>query len=215
MGRGKANQALVVRRLGLCDYSDVLERMREHVRARPDDDADELWLLQHHAVITTGVRAAALPWPRANPAGIPIIASDRGGLATAHNPGQAVAYCLWRLARLGLSAPQLVRRLEAATVTALADYGIDGRGIKGQPGVYVKGRKIASVGLRIRQGWCYHGLSVNVHNRLDIFEGFEPCGIEGLELVSLQSLGVETSVDGFLHSLAKAIATEFGYTLTE
>ncbi|MCH9662414.1 MAG: lipoyl(octanoyl) transferase LipB [Gammaproteobacteria bacterium] len=182
-------------RLGVCDYRPCLERMRQRVDALRRDDSDELWLLEHNPVITTGVRARHLPPAcRTVPAGVEVVASDRGGLTTAHNPGQAVAYCLWRLERLHLTAPQLVHRLESCVIASLAHWHVESTTIAGQPGVYTGGRKIASIGLRIRNGWCYHGISVNVSNDLSLFDHFDPCGISGLRVTSLSELGIKSDL---------------------
>jgi lipoyl(octanoyl) transferase len=177
-----------VRRLGRVEYLPALERMRGFTRARSGDTPDELWLLEHPPVYTLGQGAAH----RGVANGIPLVRSDRGGDITYHGPGQVVLYTLVDLARRGLRVKQFVTLLEQAVIDLL-----DGRGARraGAPGVYVDGAKIAALGIRVRQGRAYHGLSLNVDMDLAPFRAIDPCGYPGLAVTQLKDLGFPQSVD--------------------
>ena len=179
---------IAVRRLGQRDYVPTLERMRTFTAARTDATPDELWLLQHPAVYTLGQGAAAA----AVPAGIPLVRSDRGGAITYHGPGQVVLYALVDLARRGIAVKRHVALLEQAVIDLLG-----GRGERrpGAPGVYVAGAKVAALGIRVRRGRAYHGLSLNVDMDLAPFRAIDPCGYPGLAVTQLKDLGLEASVD--------------------
>jgi lipoyl(octanoyl) transferase len=179
---------IAVRRLGQRDYVSTLERMRAFTAARTDATPDELWLLQHPAVYTLGQGTAAV----AVPAGIPLVRSDRGGAITYHGPGQVVLYALVDLARRGIAVKRHVALLEQAAIDLLG-----GRGERrpGAPGVYVAGAKVAALGIRVRRGCAYHGLSLNVDMDLAPFRAIDPCGYPGLAVTQLKDLGLEASVD--------------------
>ena len=179
---------IVVRRLGRPDYVPTLERMRTFSAARSDATPDELWLLQHPAVYTLGQGAA----PVAVPDGIPLVKSDRGGAITYHGPGQVVLYALVDLARRGIAVKRYVALLEQAVIDLLG-----GRGERrpGAPGVYVGGAKVAALGIRVRRGRAYHGVSLNVDMDLAPFRAIDPCGYPGLAVTQLKDLGLEASVD--------------------
>jgi len=176
------NPGFRVRRLGLTNYEDVWREMRAFCEQRDGTTPDELWLLEHRPVYTLGLKAHGHP---GGLPGIPVVASDRGGDITFHGPGQLVAYVLVDLARRGIGVKTLVRSLEQAVIDLLADLGIEGARRAGAPGVYVAGRKIAQLGLRIRRGTTYHGLSLNVAMDLSPFRAIHPCGYRGLEVTQL------------------------------
>jgi len=179
---------IAVRRLGQRDYVPTLERMRTFTAARTEATPDELWLLQHPAVYTLGQGAAAV----AVPVGIPLVKSDRGGAITYHGPGQVVLYALVDLARRGITVKRYVTLLEEAVIDLLG-----GRGERrpGAPGVYVAGAKLAALGIRVRRGCAYHGLSLNVDMDLAPFRAIDPCGHPGLAVTQLKDLGLEATVD--------------------
>lgn len=184
----------VVRRLGLAEYQPVLEAMREFTDQRGDDTADELWLLQHPRVFTQG-QAGKAEHVLA-PGDIPVIQVDRGGQVTYHGPGQWVIYLLIDLRRRNLGVRALVTLIENAIVRLLADYGIDSAPRADAPGVYVNGDKIAALGLRVRRGCSYHGLSLNVDMDLEPFNRINPCGHQGLQVTSMAQLFAgERSID--------------------
>src|SRR5690606_18498332 len=149
---------------------------------------DELWLVEHPPVYTLGIATRPEHLPRvAN--GIPVVRSDRGGQITYHGPGQVVLYLLLDLRRLGLTVRPLVRRMEQAVIDLLAGYGVEAEGRPDAPGVYVRGgAKIAALGLRIRNGCCYHGIALNVDMDLSPFHAIDPCGARGLAVTQTRDL---------------------------
>jgi lipoyl(octanoyl) transferase len=183
------HSALVVRKLGVADYESTWHRMRDLTLTRMADTPDELWLVEHPPVYTLGVAAKAEHLPRTDN-GIPLVRTDRGGQITYHGPGQIVIYTLLDLRRRNLGVRALVRRLEHAVIELLQGYGIEATGREDAPGVYVAGAKIAALGLRVRNGCCYHGLSLNVDMDLTPFGAINPCGYPGLEVTQLRDLGV-------------------------
>ena len=199
---------LVVRTLGRVPYVETWERMKTFVDRRDTATPDELWLLEHDAVYTLGL--AGDPRHLLNPAGIPVVKTDRGGQVTWHGPGQLVAYVLLDMKRRGLGPRELVRLLEEAVIRTLAREGITAARRQGAPGVYVGPAKIASLGLRIRRGCSYHGLALNVAPDLAAFRGINPCGYEGLAVTSLAALGVSRSMPAIAESLTQVLATLLG-----
>lgn len=185
----------VVRRLGRVEYAPALEAMRRFTSARKDETPDELWLLEHPAVYTLGQGASHPGVPN----GIPVVKSDRGGDITYHGPGQVVLYTLVDLARRGIKVKQFVWLLEQSVIDLLA-----GRAQRrpGAPGVYVGGAKIAALGIRVRQGRAYHGLSLNVDMDLSPFSAIDPCGYPGLAVTQLRDLGLAEPVDAVADRLA-------------
>lgn len=169
--------------------------MQHFTATRQADAPDEIWLLEHFPVYTVGVRGhGSCRQPQGIASTIPIVQTDRGGLITYHGPGQLVAYTLIDLARLGLGVRDLVTALEQATIDLLRQYGLRAHARPKAPGVYVGGAKIAFLGLRVKQGRSYHGLSLNVDLDLSPFRVIDPCGIEGLEVTRLVDLGVRAKV---------------------
>lgn len=178
-----------VRHLGLADYEPTWREMQSFTMSRTVDTPDELWQVEHPPVYTLGVAAKPEHLPRTTN-GIPLFKTDRGGQITYHGPGQIVIYTLLDLRRRNLGVRALVRRLEQAVIELLEEYCIDANGREDAPGVYVAGAKIAALGLRVRRGCCYHGLSLNVDMDLSPFRAINPCGYPGLEVTKLRDLGV-------------------------
>jgi len=185
-------EPLVVRRLGLVPYWPTWAAMREFTATRTAQTADELWLLEHPPVYTAGIAGKPEHWPRIDN-GIPVVRVDRGGQITYHGPGQLVAYLLLDMRRRGISVRPLVRQMEQAVINLLADYGISAQGRADAPGVYVGSAKIAALGLRVRNGCCYHGLALNVDVALEPFSAINPCGYPGLEVTRTRDLGITDS----------------------
>ena len=183
----------VVRKLGLADYQPVLDAMREFTDQRDANTPDELWLLQHPRVFTQG-QAGKAEHVLA-PGDIPVIQVDRGGQVTYHGPGQWVIYLLVDIKRNGMGVRALVTLIENAIVRLLVEYGIESAPRADAPGVYVEGDKIASLGLRVRRGCSYHGLSLNVDMDLEPFQRINPCGHEGLQVTSMAKLLPDVSLD--------------------
>lgn len=169
--------------LGIQDYEDVWQRMKEFTLNRNDETPDELWLLEHYPVYTQG--QAGKPEHILNPDSIKIVQSDRGGQVTYHGPGQIVAYVLMDIRRRNLGIRTLVCQLEQVLISVLAQYHIEASVRCGAPGVYVDERKIASIGLRVKNGCTYHGIALNVNMDLNPFLGINPCGFAKMEMTQI------------------------------
>jgi lipoyl(octanoyl) transferase len=178
----------VIRRLGLTDYETTWKAMQAFTASRDADTPDELWLTEHPPVYTLGLNRKGVNPPLRDD--IPLLTTDRGGKITYHGPGQIVLYLLLDLKRNGLTVRQLVDRMEGAIIALLAEYGVAAQGRPDAPGVYVNGRKIASLGLRLKNGCCYHGLSLNVNMDLSPFDAIDPCGYPGLQVTQMRDLGI-------------------------
>lgn len=185
--------ALLVKRPGRVDYEAAWEAMRAFTGSRDADTPDEIWLVEHPSVYTLG--QAGKPEHLLHTSDIPLVKSDRGGQITYHGPGQLVAYLLIDLTRRGLKVRQLVSVMEQALIDCLAEYGIPAERVAGAPGVYVDAAKIAALGLRVRNGRSYHGLSLNVDMDLTPFSWINPCGYEGLKTTQLADFGVRDDLD--------------------
>jgi lipoyl(octanoyl) transferase len=182
----------VSRWLGRVEYEPTWRAMQRFTAERTAATADELWFLEHPPVFTLGTNASAAHLLA--PGDIPVVQTDRGGQVTYHGPGQLVVYPLLDLARLRLGVRDFVAALERATTDLAAEFGIASECRRGAPGVYVAGRKLASVGVRVRRSGCYHGLALNVALDLEPFERINPCGYAGLEMTQLSVLGGPRSV---------------------
>jgi len=178
--------SLVVRELGLQPYQQVWQDMQLFTDQRTDSTEDELWLLQHLPVYTLGKNGK--PEHILNSQHIPVIKSDRGGQVTYHGPGQLIVYTLLDLNRMHIGVRELVTRIENSVIKLLEGYDISATARKDAPGVYVDGRKIAALGLRVRKGRSFHGLALNVDMDLEPFARINPCGYEGLEVTQLSEL---------------------------
>ncbi|HEY5740673.1 MAG TPA: lipoyl(octanoyl) transferase LipB [Gammaproteobacteria bacterium] len=179
---------MLVRKMGLSDYRETWMAMRRFTDERDTGTEDELWLTEHPPVFTQGLNGRAEHLLA--PGDIPVVQVDRGGQVTYHGPGQLVMYCLLDIVRLGVGVKGLVGRIEESIVALLEAYGIEAHARAGAPGVYVGEAKIAALGLRIRKGCCYHGLSLNVDLDLEPFDRINPCGFRGLAVTQLRDLGV-------------------------
>lgn len=204
------DRLLIVRQLPLCPYEPVWLAMRAYTDRRGAADPDEIWLLEHPPVYTQGLagRAEHLLQPGA----IPVVQSDRGGQITYHGPGQLICYVLLDLRRLGLSIRALVSTLEEAVIGLAAEYGLRAASRPDAPGVYVAGRKLASLGLRVRRGCTYHGLALNVSVDLGPFDGIDPCGYRGLTMTRLHDLGVPVQCHECAVPLLRHLVDRLGYT---
>ena len=183
--------APAVRWLGRKAYEDVWAEMRAFTDRRTPSDADEIWFVEHPPVFTLGTRTD--PSHLLAPGDIPIVQTDRGGQVTYHGPGQLVAYVLLDLKRLGLGIRALVQALEQALIDTLAPHGVEAAARPEAPGVYVEGKKVAALGLRVRRHCTYHGMAINVAMDLEPFRRIRPCGFADLEVTQLRDLcGIDT-----------------------
>lgn len=180
------------RQLGLRDYQSVWDDMRMFNQQRDEATCDEIWLLEHPPVFTLGLNGK--PQHIIDAHDIPVIQCDRGGQVTYHGPGQIVAYIMMDLQRRHWGVKQLVNHLEQTVIDLLAEYAIVAERKSDAPGVYVDGAKIAALGLRVRRGCSYHGLSFNVDMDLTPFSYINPCGFEGLSSTQLKDFVIDVDI---------------------
>jgi lipoyl(octanoyl) transferase len=195
---------VITRWLGRVEYEPTWRAMQRFTDERDADTEDELWLLEHPPVFTLGM--AADPGHVLAAGDIPVVQTDRGGQVTYHGPGQLVVYPLIDIRRLGMGVRDLIVTLEKSVIDLVKPYGIQAVGRRDAPGVYVDGRKLASVGMRIRRGASYHGLALNVDMDLTPFSRINPCGMVGMEVTQLKDLGVPGDVERVGISLSKGLA---------
>ncbi|MEI7455703.1 MAG: lipoyl(octanoyl) transferase LipB [Nitrosomonadales bacterium] len=179
--------------LGLVEYQPTWEAMKRFTEERTSETRDEIWLVQHPPTYTQGL--AGLPEHLLNATEIPVVKIDRGGQITYHGPGQIVAYLMLDLRRWRLNVRELVNLMEQAVVDLLGEYGVAAKNRLDAPGVYVGNAKIASLGLKIKRGCCYHGLSLNVDMNLDPYNSINPCGYSGLRVTQCVELGITASLN--------------------
>lgn len=204
-------RAVHLRRLGRCDYLPTWQAMRDFTDRRDADTVSEIWTLEHPAVFTQGQAGRAEHLLA--PGDIPVVQTDRGGQVTYHGPGQVVVYLLLSLRETGLGIRGLVSVMEQAVIDLLAARGITAHARPDAPGVYVEGRKIASLGLRVRRGCTYHGIALNVDNDLEPFRRINPCGHAGLEVTSLRVLGLQERPEQVADELAGRLIAALGLHL--
>jgi len=202
---------LIVRRLGLQNYEPIFKSMRYLAQHSREGRSAEIWMLSHKPVFTQGQAGQAEHI--LNPGDIPVVQVDRGGQVTYHGPGQLVAYLLINVRRRGLGVRSLVDIIERAVLATLAQYGIEGGTRPGAPGVYVRDAKIAALGLRIRNGWSYHGLSLNVNMDLEPFSRINPCGFERLPVTRIADFiePEDAMLQGVSQVLSNELLTALGY----
>ena len=169
--------------LGRCDYASVFEEMKRFNDGRTANTEDELWVVEHNPVFTQGL--AGKPEHLLIRDDIPVVQIDRGGQITYHGPGQLVVYTMIDFKRRKTSVRNIVSALENSIIDTLSDYGITANADPQRPGVYVQGKKIASLGLRIKNGSVYHGLALNIDMDLSPFTHINPCGYAGLEMTQI------------------------------
>ena len=209
---GAAVPAPVIRSLGLAEYQPTWRAMQRFTEERAAATPDEIWFLEHPPVFTLGVNAS-----RAHllaPGDIPVVHVDRGGQVTYHGPGQLVVYPLVDLRRAGLAIRDFVTALERGVIDVAAQFGIRAECRRSAPGVYVDGRKLASVGVRVRRGGSYHGLAVNVALDLEPFRRINPCGYQGLQMTQLAELGGPRTVSACARALEPHLLRALGYRVT-
>ena len=179
---------MIVRRPGRVPYEPTWRAMQDFTAQRDAATPDELWLVEHPPVYTLGQAGKAEHLLHVTD--IPLVKIDRGGQITYHGPGQVVGYLLLDLHRRSLKVREMVHLLEQALIDCIADYGLDARRKDGAPGVYIDDAKVAALGLRVKNGCSYHGLSLNVDMDLTPFTWINPCGYSGLQTIQLKDFGV-------------------------
>lgn len=184
---------MIVRRPGRVPYEPTWRAMQDFTTQRDASTPDELWLVEHPPVYTLGQAGKAEHLLHVTD--IPLVKIDRGGQITYHGPGQVVGYLLLDLHRRGLKVREMVNLIEQALIDCIADYGLDARRKDGAPGVYIDDAKVAALGLRVKNGCSYHGLSLNVDMDLTPFTWINPCGYSGLQTIQLKDFGVTEGPD--------------------
>lgn len=177
--------------------------MQQFTDLRDENTADEIWLLEHPPVFTLGLNGKEEHILDAG--GIPVIQCDRGGQVTYHGPGQLVVYCLLDLKRRNLGVKQLVNKIEQAVIDLLAESDIKSQRRDKAPGIYINESKIAALGLRVRRGCCYHGLSLNIDMNLEPFTRINPCGFPDLQAVQLKDLSPGAAIEKTSAALLKQL----------
>ena len=199
----------MIRHLGLTDFETTCVAMQDFTAKRTAQTPDELWLTEHLPVYTLGLNRKEVRMPLRTD--IPVVNTDRGGKITYHGLGQLVVYCLIDLKRKGLNVRQLVSAIENSVIQLLAEFNISAEARVDAPGVYVQGRKIASVGLRLKNQCCYHGLSLNVDMDLSPFNAIDPCGYCGLEVTQTKDLGIDLSLSEITEKLLDKLKHQLNY----
>jgi len=190
--------------LGLQDYVQTWDAMKSFTEARDTNTEDELWIVEHPSVFTQGISGKAEHLLGSS--NIPVVHTDRGGQITYHGPGQLVIYCLIDLKRLGIGVKKMVSLIEISIMDLLSRYHIKSHLKKGAPGVYVDGAKIAALGLKVKNGRTYHGLSLNVDMALSAFTQINPCGYQGLKVTQLSDLTDNIRLDNISDELSQILA---------
>jgi lipoyl(octanoyl) transferase len=203
---------ILVKTLGLQPYQQVWQAMQDFTRERQRPSTSEIWIVEHPPVYTQGQAGKAEHL--LSPGNIPVLQTDRGGQVTYHGPGQAVIYFLLDLHELKIGVRSLVTALENAVISHLGSHGIIAAARRDAPGVYVDNRKIASLGLRIRRGFSYHGLSLNVDMDLTPFQHINPCGYQGLEVTQMKNLGAIIGVREAALDVVEQLAQQLHFTVT-
>nr|WP_202394656.1 lipoyl(octanoyl) transferase LipB [Xanthomonas sp. LMG 9002] len=200
-----------VRQLGRQPYEPVWRAMQRFTDTRDEATPDELWVVEHDPVFTLG--QAGKPEHVLAPGDIPVLQVDRGGQVTYHGPGQLVVYPLLDLRRLHIGVRDYVCRIEQAIIDTLDEWNILGQRREGAPGVYVGGAKVAALGIRVRRGCTFHGLSFNVAMDLEPFHRINPCGYQGLQVTAVLDLGGPSGMQAVTPVLLAQLARQFGLTL--
>ncbi|RBW47787.1 octanoyltransferase [Psychromonas sp. B3M02] len=204
---------LIIRYLGVKPYQETWQAMSDFTEQRDQDTTDEIWLVEHTPVFTQGLAGKAEHLLRTSD--IPVVKSDRGGQITHHAPGQLIAYLLINIRRKDFNVRSLVSIIEQAIIDLLADYNVIAIAKPDAPGVYVDGKKIASLGLKIRKGCSFHGLALNVDMDLKPFLQINPCGYAGLEMTQCRDLGISASVAELSPLLIEKLNQSLHYTQIE
>ena len=197
---------LKLRKLGTQDYRKTWASMQNGILSKGKEDPDELWLLEHLPVYTLGFGASEDHL--LGESSIPVVRSDRGGEVTYHGPGQIVAYFLINLRRKKWGPKKFVNELEASVIDFLKKYNISSTRQSGDPGIYVEDKKISSVGLKIKRGFSYHGLSINIDMDLSPFENINVCGNKSLKATHLNKFA-EVSLDRAFKDFEKTAKDRF------
>ncbi len=205
--------AINIRYLGLQEYEPLWRRMQSFTLQRNANTVDEIWVTEHPPVLTLGLNGK--PEHILNAGKIPVIQVDRGGQVTYHGPGQLVIYTLLDLNRLGIGVRELISNIEQAIIATLALHKLKASSRADAPGVYIDGAKIAALGLRIKKGCSYHGLSLNLDMDLSPFLGINPCGYEGMDVCQLSDFKEKINFSLITDQLLTQLLANLGYTMPD
>ncbi len=197
------HHGISVKHLGMRDYTEVWREMQAFTENRTEQTQDEIWLLEHNPVFTLGL--AGKKEHLLTPGSIPVVQCDRGGQVTYHGPGQVVAYIMYDMNRAGIGVRKLVELLQSAVLDLLQQHGVEAHTMQKAPGVYIDNKKIAALGLRVRHGRSFHGLSLNVDMDMEPFSRINPCGYPDMQVTQIKDLGIETSIEQINEQLSSAI----------
>ncbi len=195
-----------IKQLGEVDYLTTWQAMKAFTNERSSVTQDEIWLLQHPPIYTQGL--AGKPEHLLQSSNIDVIKTDRGGQITYHGPGQIIAYVLLDMHRLNLGVRELVTRMENAVVDLLKSYDIQAESRSDAPGVYVDNAKIAALGLKIKKGYCYHGIALNVDMDLTPFSNINPCGYANLQVTQIKNFGITDSIETLSNKLTTQLINQ-------
>jgi len=190
--------------LGFQDYTQTWDAMKNFTQVRDANTEDELWIVEHPSVFTQGISGKAKHLLENSD--IPVVNTDRGGQITYHGPGQLIIYCLIDLKRLGIGVKKMVSLIEISIMELLAKHQIESHLKTGAPGVYVDGAKIAALGLKVKNGRTYHGLSLNIDMELSAFAQINPCGYQGLKVTQLSDLTDNISLNSIANELTQILS---------
>jgi lipoyl(octanoyl) transferase len=203
--------SVAIRDWGRTEYHTTFDAMKSFTNGRDAQTLDQIWLTEHEAVFTQGQAGKAEHLLA--PGDIPVVQTDRGGQVTYHGPGQITGYLMFDLRRLGLGVRDLVTKIENSMVSVLSGYDIEAAPRADAPGVYVEGKKIGSLGLRVRRGCSYHGLSLNVDMDLEPFSLINPCGLFGMEVTQIADF-VEVPINQVQQRLIDVLLEEYGLRIS-
>ena len=201
---------LIIRNIGLCDYGKAYAAMSQFTDSRDLTTTDEIWCLQHPPVYTLGLNGHRKHI--INSGEIPVIETDRGGQVTYHGPGQLMVYLLVDIKRKSISVKEYVHRLEQSVVDMLEVYDVVGHRRESAPGVYVDNKKISALGIRVRKGCSYHGLSINIDMDLTPYSGIHPCGYSNLEVTQMREVGVDENLLQITNTLIPCLLRQMQYS---
>ena len=199
---------------GRCEYNVIYQEMHRYTHNRNAQSRDQFWLLEHEAVYTQGRRQTKSDTIQSEHS-IPVVYSDRGGLTSYHGPGQAILYTLLDLRRMRVALRAYIGILEESVIILLARYGITAERTHGAPGLYVSKAKIASLGLCVYKGCCYHGVALNVDMDLMPFDSIVPCGLEGIKMTQMSDYGIRANASDVCHQLANILAQQLNLELSK
>lgn len=204
---------LIIRNYNICDYQQSYNAMVTMTKHRDKKKLDEVWLLQHQPVYTLGLNGKLKHIFGATD--IPVVQTDRGGQVTYHGPGQLVVYLLIDLRRKAIGIKDFIDKLEQSVINMLDHYAILAERKKGAPGVYIDGKKIAALGIRVSKGCSYHGLAINIDMDLSPYANINPCGYSDLQIIQMKNFGIDDNLQQVGEVLLVQLLQQLGYAETE